>query len=78
MHTDNAAPTSPSKNKTTHEKVADAEKSDSAGKIAKNARIALLTTPAHKAAMLAAADEAGQSITTYVMRAAIAGGMVRP
>ena len=78
MHTDNAPPTSPSKNKTTHKKVVHTEKSDSAGKIAKNARIALLTTPAHKAAMLAAADEAGQSITTYVMRAAIAGGMVRP
>ena len=78
MHTDDAPHTSPSKNKTTHEKVADAEKSGSAGKIAKNARIALLTTPAHKEAMLAAADEAGQSITTYVMRAAIAGGMVRP
>jgi hypothetical protein len=42
------------------------------------ARIALLTTPAHKEAMVAAADLAGQSITTYVMRAAIAGGMVRP
>ena len=77
MHIDNAPHTSPSKNKTTHEKVPDTEKSRPVGKN-RNARIALLTTPEHKAAMLAAADEAGQSLTTYVMRAAIAGGMVRP
>ena len=41
-------------------------------------RIAVLTTASHKAAMDAAAEAAGQSLTEYVMRAAIAGGMVRP
>ena len=44
----------------------------------RNVRIAVLTTASHKAAMDAAAEAAGQSLTAYVMRAALAGGMVQP
>ena len=44
----------------------------------RNVRVAVLTTASHKAAMDAAAEAAGQSLTAYVMRAALAGGMVRP
>ena len=58
----------PGKNTTTPENVEEP----------RNARIALLTTPSHKAAIEAAADEAGQTLTAYVMRRALAGGMVRP
>ena len=43
----------------------------------KTARIALITTPRHKEAIEAAAEEAGQTLTTYIMRRALAGGMVR-
>lgn len=87
MHTNDPPEPALDKNTTTYTKTVDPGKSGLDGKNtttpenveeARNARIALLTTPRHKAAIEAAADEAGQTLTAYVMRRALAGGMVRP
>ena len=87
MHTDDPQEPNLDKNTTTYTKTVETGKSVLDGKNTttpenveepRNARIALLTTPSHKAAIEAAADEAGQTLTAYVMRRALAGGMVRP
>ena len=85
MHTNNPPEPALDKSTTTYTKTVDPGKSGLPGKKPpeaveepRNARIALLTTPSHKAAIEAAADEAGQTLTAYVMRRALAGGMVRP